>query len=460
MSDPKPWERDWGAPATPSAAPWERDWSSPASGRDSEFADVQGGASHRQPAWSWENYAAPARGIAKGVYNTFAGATRLLAPIPAAVGLGDQFPPLRNAPVEENESTGAAVGESIPYFAPGGPVKGLLGAVVQGGKAGAIAAAQDKDPTLPAAFGAAGPVVAPVVGKVVEKLLPAGTKQYAQALGATTVENKKLSDKIVPELIKRRVHGSREKLAEMAAKGIDESGAELDAALAQVPQGKAVDVGAVMDHLHKLKRQYVVPSGTPGVNTIVDQSAYNSLGELQTLVASTQPTFSSVRRLRQILDGMVTAGDRTFGRTISEGSKLDATREAANAIRSELAKTAPNVALINKEYTFWKNVERVVGATQLRTSSQATGLGQQIAEGVASPGAAAALATGQAGTAGAIAVPVILRKIVQSPSWKTFSAVQKDRLAEAIATGDAQAVSEILAALGASQTGAKERGGF
>jgi len=141
---------------------------------------------------------------------------------------------------------------------------------------------------------------------------------------------------------------------------------------------------------------------------------------------------------------MVTAGDKTFGRTIAEGSELDATREAANAIRRELAKASPDVARINKEFSFWKNVDRVVGQTIQRTASQAKGLGQQIAESVATPAGAAAVASGNPGPAVAIAVPVLLRKVLQSPQWKTFSAVQKDRLAEALARGDIQAISRLL----------------
>lgn len=289
-----------------------------------------------------------------------------------------------------------------------------------------------------------------VFGKGVSKLLPAGEKQYAQALGATTVANKQLSEKIVPELIKRRVSGSREAIAELADKKIAESGAALDAALANVPKGTAADVGGVLNHLQQLKRQYVVPSNTPGVNTIVDQAAYNNLGELQKIVATTKPTFESVRRLRQILDEQVTKGDKTFGRTISEGSKIDATREAANAIRSELAKVAPDVAKVNKEFSFWKNVDRVVNATIDRTKAQAQPLGQQIAQGIATPAVIAGALTG--GTGGSIAAgtaaAVALRRVVQSPQWRTWSAVQKDRLAEAIASGDAQRVSALLSHAG------------
>lgn len=292
-----------------------------------------------------------------------------------------------------------------------------------------------------------GRVAAPIAGKVVKSVLPEPAKQYAQALGATTVQNKVLSEKIVPELIKRQVTGSREAIKRLAEGQIGKVGAELDTALAKVPKGQAADVAAVMNQLQKLKRQYVVPSAVPGANTIVDQAAYDSLSKMQTLVAGTQPTFESVRRLRQILDGMVTAGDKTFGRTIAEGSELDATREAANAIRRELAKGSPDVARINKEFSFWKNVDRVVGATIQRTASQAKGLGQQIAESVAAPAAAAAVSVGHAGPGAAVAMPVLLRKVLQSPAWKTFSAVQKDRLAGAIASGDAQRVGSLVSHL-------------
>lgn len=281
-------------------------------------------------------------------------------------------------------------------------------------------------------------------GAAVRTFLPAPAKQYAQALGATTVANKQISEKIVPELIDRRVTGSREYIATLTDAQVAKAGAAIDDALSKMPKGQAADVGAVLNQLQKLKKQYVVPSSVPGTNVIVDQAAYDNLGAMQKLVASTQPTFESVRRLRQILDGMVTAGDKAFGRTIAEGTELDAKREAANAIRGELSKINPDIAKINKEFSFWKDVDRVISATQLRTGSQATPLGQTIAQGVAAPAVTAAAATGNPGVAATIAIPVVLRKILQSPSWKTFSAVQKDRLADAIARGDAQRVGAFL----------------
>lgn len=299
---------------------------------------------------------------------------------------------------------------------------------------------------IQAASEIAGRLIPAGAGKMAEKFLAAPEKQYAQALGATTVANKELSAKIVPQLIDRRVTGSREAIKELAEKQIGEHGAALSDALAKVPAGTAADTGAVLNQLQALKKQYVVPSSTPGVNTIVDQGAYDSLGKMQTLVASTKPTFESVRRLRQILDGMVTAGDKTFGRTIAEGSELDATREASNAIRAELAKASPDVAKINKEYSFWKSVDRVVGSTLKRTASQAEPLGQQIAKGAALPAVVAGTVAGGTGggAAAGTAAMVALRRLVQSPEWKTFSAVQKDRLADALARGDAQKVGAFV----------------
>lgn len=292
-----------------------------------------------------------------------------------------------------------------------------------------------------------GQAAAPLVGAGVKTFLAAPEKQYAQALGATTIQNKALSEKVVPELIRRRVSGSREAISTLADAKLAETGAALNTALDAVPKGTLADTMAVVNHLQKLKREYVVPSSTPGVNQIVDKVAYDNLGELQMIVANTDPSFESVRRLRQIFDGQVTAGDKTFGRTIAEGSSLDATREAASAIRRELAKAAPDVAKINKEFSFWSNVGRVVDSTIQRTASQSKPLGQVIGEKVASPavvaGAVLGGATGGALSAGTVAT-VGLSRLVQSPAWKTFSAVQKDRLATAIANGDAQAVGAYL----------------
>jgi hypothetical protein len=54
---------------------------------------------------------------------------------------------------------------------------------------------------------------------------------------------------------------------------------------------------------------------------------------------------------------------------------------AADAIREEFAKADPSLAALNKEFSFWKNAEKVVDETILRREGQARPLGRKIAEG-------------------------------------------------------------------------------
>jgi hypothetical protein len=98
-----------------------------------------------------------------------------------------------------------------------------------------------------------------------------------------------------------------------------------------------------------------------------------------------------------------------------------------------LASEFPNISVINKEYTLWKNVERIAADTQGRRIGQATPLGVKIAKGA---GTAAGMVNG--GIGGAIIgreAMGMFESAVSSPAWRTVSAVTKDRLAKSIMRG-------------------------
>ncbi|WP_031499870.1 hypothetical protein [Bryobacter aggregatus] len=119
---------------------------------------------------------------------------------------------------------------------------------------------------------------------------------------------------------------------------------------------------------------------------------------------------------------------------------------AADAIREELAKQFPDIAVINKEYSFWKNVDRVVGDTLLRREGQAKPLGQKLAAG-----AGAIVGGAKAGPKGAILggkVGQLFEATVSSPGWATASAVLKDRLAKALGSGSSAQIDYYLRRIG------------
>jgi hypothetical protein len=94
-------------------------------------------------------------------------------------------------------------------------------------------------------------------------------------------------------------------------------------------------------------------------------------------------------------------------------------------------------------------VDKVVGNTITRRQGQAKPLGQKLAQAA---GTATGYATG--GTGGAVlgrqAMPAV-EKAVTSPAWGTISAVTKDRLAQAIASGSTNTVIDIVTKLGAAE---------
>src|SRR5204862_2237288 len=62
-------------------------------------------------------------------------------------------------------------------------------------------------------------------------------------------------------------------------------------------------------------------------------------------------SYESLNRVRRIWDAKVAKAGGYAGKTLSEGSMIDAMREGASAIRSELAKDRPDIAKRNKEYS-------------------------------------------------------------------------------------------------------------
>jgi hypothetical protein len=152
----------------------------------------------------------------------------------------------------------------------------------------------------------------------------------------------------------------------------------------------------------------------------------------------------SLRSYRQILDNIIKKTPKGgFGLTGLESAKLTATKASANAIRDVLAKDYPEIAALNKEYTFWKNVNKIIGDTIQRTKGQGTPLGETIAEGA---GAAAGLIKG--GTFGNALMTAVgfklIKAVVTSPAWRMTSAISRNQLANALANGTTDQAINII----------------
>ena len=137
-------------------------------------------------------------------------------------------------------------------------------------------------------------------------------------------------------------------------------------------------------------------------------------------------SYKDLNRVRQIWDQKVARAGGYSGQTMAEGSMLDAQKAGATAIRSELAKANPDIAAINTQFHFWKNVSDVLDATETRKTGQFGGLGRLFAPLLGFTGGVAhgGYAQGAEVAAGLLA----LNQAIQSTAWRTTSAVVKNQM--------------------------------
>jgi hypothetical protein len=122
---------------------------------------------------------------------------------------------------------------------------------------------------------------------------------------------------------------------------------------------------------------------------------------------------------------------------------------AADAIREELGQQFPSIDALNQEYSFWKNVDKVVSDTITRRTGQAKPLGQKLAQ-AAGTGAGFVVGGLKGAVLGREAMAAV-EKATTSTAWGTVRAVMKDRLADAMAAGDTQAVIRLTSRIAAAQ---------
>jgi hypothetical protein len=269
--------------------------------------------------------------------------------------------------------------------------------------------------------------------------------QYSKALAPTKEFLKRHTEKIVPELLERRVMGlSINRLLDRAKTELFEAGDKLDNALSMVPEGLKIRTESILNDLEEMKAKAMVK----GTKVVAEPGLLNSINEVKGVISELgdEVSFESLRSLRQIWDRAITSGGKAFGRTMTEDSLLNIKRAANDSIRAELAKAAPEVAKVNAEFTFWSRVKEVTEATAERKTGQSGELIPTIAEGA---GTVIGLASkkGLLGVAAGAVLMRNLKKLMTSTAWRTFSAVQKAKLADALSVGNIEAAMAIVGKL-------------
>jgi hypothetical protein len=227
--------------------------------------------------------------------------------------------------------------------------------------------------------------------------------------------------------------------------------APLPSSVVALPQGTSLELQPIYDALDKGASDSLTIPASSGARVPVTKAAETALGNMdylkQTLldVAETNPAtgklevpVDKLRQLRQAWDGVAADAKVYQGKELADAATGRIHAMAADAIRDELGKQFPDIDALNKQYSFWKNVEKVVGDTVLRRQGQGKPLTQTLM-GVAgtamgAPGGPLAAIAGKEGMEG-------LAALTRSTAWKTVSAVQKAKLAAYLVSGNKGAVN-------------------
>lgn len=271
---------------------------------------------------------------------------------------------------------------------------------------------------------------------------------FAKVLNPTTKLNKAITAKIAPEMADRGIIAiSRNSLLSKAEQNVETQGSKLEDAWDALPDNHKTPlkpiVSGITDAQNKLtitnpKGKVVVPEG--------NLSQFQKLGDLKKELISISSSPNAPTRLlneyRQTLDKIVKKAGSGFGLSEKDSASVAARKTVVNTIRGELAKSTPDIAKINNEFTFWKRINDVLGATIERKQGQATPFGQKIARGA---GQAAGFAThGLTGGLEGGFIMQAVEKVLTSTAWDTVSGTLKSKLADALATGEDTAVSKAL----------------
>lgn len=352
--------------------------------------------------------------------------------------------------------------QAAEYALPGGVASkatkglGLIPRVLaQGATAAGVAGAQTGgDPAAMATaggLGAGGEALAAAVEspQTTQFLREAAEKQYAKVLNATKQGNKWLSKNVaVPGLLERGVIAPTLKgLAGKITSNVQAFGQAIDDAWSALPPGTTAELDPVLNTIEKSAKDALTITDASGRAIPMTEAAQRGLGSIdylkQTLrnVAEVNPQTGNLevpveklRQLRQAWDQIASDAKVYQGGNLADAALGRVHAMAADAIRGQFAQDFPDIAALNKEFSFWKNVEQVVNDTVLRREGQAKPLGQKIA-------GAAGMTFG--GMSGGIKGAVLgkeamdgLTRLAGSTAWRTISAVAKNNLANYLASGN------------------------
>lgn len=281
------------------------------------------------------------------------------------------------------------------------------------------------------------PVTAPVRNAVADRLKKSAEADVNKVLSPTTKPNKITASKVAPQLLDRPVGDTfaltRKGLEEKAVAGKESAGNAIN------DYGDikgSTKTGDVVGALESEKAQYSAGG------KVVNQDAVDKIKKVQDIIAQYGDTIdnNTLRDVRRIFDTEIQRS-KGFQLPPSEGSLIDAKKVASDKIRGILADAHPDLAKLNKEYTFWSNLNKVIGDTNTRTTGQSGLIDNLATMGGALSGHGAIDIAAKALTFRWIAAGV------RSTGWRLASARVKNSLADAIASDDFEKANNVLAVM-------------
>lgn len=287
-----------------------------------------------------------------------------------------------------------------------------------------------------------------ILNFIPEKLKANAIKEYSQMLNPTTQEMKTLTQKIVPEALNRNVVGrTLEGIASKAEEKAGQFGAEIGKYWENLPEGVRTEAQPIIKKLDDLKNKYIVNGVTIKPEAIAPiESLQQKIGAL---AKDGFIETKNMRQLRQILDTSVDMS-KGFTKDALANFTKNTEKVASNAIRSELAKDSPDLAKLNKDYTFWTNLQDVAQATADRKTGQTGGLGKWLGRGIGGIlGAESGQNYTQKAEFGILGMALGSKAIefMGSPAWKSVAAVSKNKIADYLASGAIKNASLLMSKL-------------
>jgi hypothetical protein len=314
--------------------------------------------------------------------------------------------------------------------------------------------------------------------------LRAGSAQdIREALNPTRHRTKVKAERITPEIQRRGLTGELPDIQAQATEQVGTLGPQIDRVLRQAGN-KPVDLTPVRARLDAMKATTYreVPqtmNGRPVLDRQTNQPVMERAVHNPRKLAQIEAVEDLLRKyeggmnvdqavaVRRAWDEVISkaggfdekAGSGAFGVSLTDWSEANVKRPLAAALRKQLIRSVPDVAALNKEFGFWKDLQDVVTATTSRRVGQRKAglLTKTVGAGAHAVGAAAGLTGGVPGViAGSLVAGEVAERlniVLNSPKWRLTSANLKFQLADALASGNQARVKVSLARIQAAQIG-------